>query len=136
MEKEESKTDIINDKVEKEIISKNIIITKINNNSSKIYNNHLFKFTEKLYNSDEHLVKTNLLKKKNSSRDNLLNLNFMKKKEKDKNSIYKSSSRMDIPKIYRKSLFSDNKNLEDNSFNLSKHIKQKEPILISKKSNN
>ena len=65
MEKEESKTDIINDKVEKEIISKNIIITKINNNSSKINNNHLFKFTEKLYNSDEHLVKTNLLKKKN-----------------------------------------------------------------------
>ena len=131
MDKEESKS-ASNDNIEKEMIGKNIIISKINNNAIANNNNNLFNFTDKLYNSEEHLSKTKLFNIKNSGRDNLLNLNFMRKVDNNNQSIYKSSSRCEIPKIYRKSLFSDNKNIEENLLNLSKQI---EPSLLSKKSN-
>jgi hypothetical protein len=130
-EKEESKSDA-NDKTEKEMIGKNIIISKINNNAIENNNNNLVNFTDNLYNSEEHMSKTKLFNRKNSSRDNLLNLNYMRKEDNNNKSIYKSSSRLDIPKIYRKSLFSENKNIEENPLNLSKHL---EPSLLSKKSN-
>jgi hypothetical protein len=109
----------------------NNIISEIhkndNNNNNNIINNKnsIFDYADKLYNSDEHLSKIELIKSKNS-RENFLNINHMSRPQSiDKNFEKKTSlSKNDAnTKIFRKSLFHSkmNKKEEDKDNQSKKH---------------
>jgi hypothetical protein len=105
----------------------------ISNNKNINDNQKIFDFTNKLYNSDEHLTNNNLFKRKNSSQKHLPNINLLVNSDKTNKKKYldKKSVNEDNLKVKRKSLFHEVKNKNEEEKGIA--FKKISPNIIARR---
>jgi len=115
---------------------------KINHKKKNIYDNNYFKdFTDKLYNSDEHLNKKKKIQRKNISLHNVINLHGLIISNNNLNQKTSISKKERLKKKKKKSLFHDKSNKREeendiNKFRESLHLKSHRGENKNKESNN